>query len=409
MIYLPYIYFAYMFISLYMLSLFILIFVQNRKTIFEFPPIVKKYSVSFIVPAYNEEKTIEDTINHILNVDYPNVIEVIIINDCSTDRTLEIAKKLMEKYSKIKILDNKKNLGKAEGMNMALRIAKGELVAVVDADSYPEKNSLSRMIGFFDNEKVGAVTCPIFVRKRDSFLEKLQAIEYKVIAFTRKLFDYVDSIYVTPGPLAIYRKNALLEIGGFDKNNLTEDIEATWHLIDKGWERRMCLSTSVSTTAPKKIKQWYIQRRRWNMGGLQCIYKYRRSIGKKGIFGWFIIPSFILSTFLGLVGLFIFFYLMSSRIISNFLLTKYSIIAETPLVTLNNFYIIPSVLNYFGIVLFLFGLVFTLIVLSILKEEIFIKENILNIPFYMVSYLAFYPFVMLGSIFHMIRGKKTWR
>lgn len=406
---LPYVYLTYMFISLYMLSFFLLIYFFNRRNLFSFPKTEKKYSISFLVPAYNEGGTLRDTIKHILGTGYKNILEIIIINDCSSDDTLKIAKELEKKYSKVKVLDNKKNLGKAGSLNRALKIAKGYLVAIVDADSYPEKGSIDKMIGFFENSKVGAVTCPVIARNRNKFFEKLQAIEYKVIAFSRKLLDYVDAIYVTPGPLAIYRREALSDIGGFDIHNLTEDIEATWHLTYAGWERRMCLSTNVSTIVPDKFKAWFVQRRRWNIGGLQCIYKYRHALGKKGMLGWFIIPFFILSTFLGLVGLSIFTYLFGSRIISNFLLTKYSIIAGTPILTLNEFYITPSILNYLGVVLFIFGLIFTLIILSVLNEKLMRKENILNIPFYMTIYLMVYPFIMISAIWHVIRGKRIWR
>ena len=382
--FLPYTYLGYMFISLYMLSMFLIIYLKNKDDIFSYPEAKKKYTVSFIVPAYNEEKTLKETIEHIFNIDYDNVLEVIVVNDCSSDNTLKIIKELANKYPKIKIIDHKKNKGKAGGLNDGLKIAKGELVVVVDADSYPASDCLKKMVGFFDNERIGAVTCPVVARNTNHFMEKLQGIEYKMIALARKLLDYVDSIYVTPGPLAVYRKKALIEVGGFDEKNMTEDIEITWHLTYAGWLRRMCLATSVSSTVPNKLKAWFRQRRRWNVGGLQCINKYKKSLfnSKRGMLGFFIIPFFILSTFLGLLGLSIFFYVIIRRIIARFLLTKYSIIAGTPLLSLDEFYITPTILNYLGIAMFILGLIFLFIVFAVLKEKVFKKENILNIPFY---------------------------
>ncbi len=402
-----------MFITLYFLALFLTIYYTNRKNIFSYPVPEKKYSVSFVVPAYNEGATIADTLEHIFSIEYP-LEEVIVVNDASTDNTLEVLEKLKAKYSKLKVITSKKNSGSAAAsQNTGLKAAKSELVAVVDADSYPSQDSVAKMVGFFNDEKVGAVTCPVVARNTDKFIEKLQVIEYKTIAFSRKLLDYVDAIYVTPGPLALYRRKALLEIGGFDEQNMTQDIEATWNLTAHGWERRMSLSTSVSSTVPSKFKAWYRQRRRWNVGGLQCIYKYKSYLfnSRKGsaMLGFSIVPFFIFSTFLGLVGLSIFAYLIVSRVISWFLYTRYTIVANTPLVTLTDFYITPNFLNYIGVILFLAGLIFTLIILSILKEKIFVRENLLNIPFYMLIYISVYPFIMLSSIWHVVRGKKIWR
>jgi len=324
---------------------------------------------------------------------------------------LKIMNKLSEKYSKIKVLDNKENLGKAGSLNRAWKIAKGELIVVVDADSYPAPNCLETMTGYFDDKKIGVVSAPVIARNTNKFIAKLQSIEYKMISLTRKLLEYVDSIYVTPGPLAVYRKKALEDIGGFDEKNMTEDIEATWHLTHNGWDRRMCLHTNVSSTVPEKFIEWYKQRRRWNVGGLQCIAKYKHCLFdmKKGMLGFFIIPFFITSTFLGLLGLSIFCYLISRRFISNYLLTKYSIVAGTPILRLDYLYITPSILNYLGIAMLVLGLIFLFIVFAVLKEKVLKKENILNIPFYMVIYIAVYPFIMIGAMIHMIKGKRVWR
>jgi len=407
---LPYVYLAYMFISTYFLSLFLLLFFRNRKTLFDYPKPKKNLSVSFIVPAYNEQSTIADTIKSIFKSDYKNIIEVIVVNDGSTDNTKQEVEKLLKKHSKLRLINNKKNLGNAaKSQNVGLKYAKGEIIAVVDADSYPAEHAVSRMIGFFNNPEVGAVTCPSRAINRSRFIEKLQAIEYNVIAFTRKLLDYVDAIYVTPGTLALYRKTALDEIGGFDEKNMTQDIEATWHLTFKGWKRRMCLDTYVSTTVPSKFKGWFIQRKRWNIGGLQCINKYKKYLFRKGMLGLFIIPFFIFSTFLGLLGLSIFTYLVTIRILKNYLLIKFSFVADTAVVTLDQFFFTPSVLNYLGVVLFIFGTTFTLLILFSLKDIALKKQSFFNIFFYMLVYLAIYPFIMVTAIIDVARGKTRWR
>src|SRR3989344_4533465 len=186
--FLPYIYFAYMFISIYMLSMFLLIYFRNKREIFDYPKTDNSPPVSFVVPAYNEGKTIADSIHHIFE-SYDNILEVIVVNDCSTDNTREIVESLIKKYPKIILINNKKNCGNAAGsQNIGLKHARAEFVAIADADSFPEKNSINKMIGYLlEDETVGAVTCPVVARNRERFFEKLQAIEYMMIAFTRKL------------------------------------------------------------------------------------------------------------------------------------------------------------------------------------------------------------------------------
>lgn len=408
--FLPVIYLAYMFVSLYLLVFFLLIYFRNRKTFFDSPPVTKHYSVSFVVPAYNEGKTIADTINHILNIEYDNIKEIIVVNDCSTDNTKEEVEKMARKNKKIKLINNPRNLGNAaRSQNIGLKYATGELIAVVDGDSFPMKDSLMKMVGFFDDPKVGAVTCPVLARNTGKFLERLQQMEYQAISFSRKLLEYVDSIYVTPGPLAVYRKEAIIGIGGFDENNLTQDIESTWHIAKDGWDRKMALSTGVTSQVPSKIKTWFIQRRRWNVGGLQCVQKYWRFFGRKGMLGLFIIPLFVIGLFWGLLGIMIFLYIFLSSLISNLLFAKYAITTGTPLITSSQFFITPSFLNYLGIALFVLEFIFILLILSILKDKVFRKENMLVLPFYLIVYLTVYPFIMIDGLISFFRGKHRWR
>jgi len=406
--FIPVVYLTYMFISFYFLILTLLLYFKNKNTLFDYPKMTREYSVSVIIPAYNESETIEKTIRSVAEIDYANVSEIIVINDGSKDNTLEVAKSLMSHYKNLKII-NKQNSGKADSINKAIHFCRGELIVIVDADSYPHKESFKQLVGYFDDPSIGAATGSCLVRNQNTFLEKLQAIEYRVIAFTRKLLEYIESIYVIPGTLAMYRKKALEEVGGFDSKNITEDIEMTWRLSSKGWKVRMSMGTTVTTEVPNNIKGWYTQRRRWALGGLQCINQYRSFIFRRGMFGYFIIPFFALGLFLGLFGIGIFLYLVARKSISSYLITKYSIESSVPLLTMNSFYITPSVLNYFGLILFGLFLIFTLYVLAVMKDVLFEKQSFFNLIFYMTIYLLIYPIVLVVSIWHFIMGKNIWR
>ncbi|MDO8517109.1 MAG: glycosyltransferase [Nanoarchaeota archaeon] len=398
------IYLGYMFIALYMLFFFLILFLRNKKELLNYPVAEKNYSVSVLTPAYNEEDTIEDTINSVLASEYP-IKEMIVIDDGSKDKTIEIVKRLMKQYPNLKLLA-KENSGKADSINQGIKIAKGELIAIIDSDSYPDKDSIKKMVGFFNDTSVGAVTCSVLVKHRNILLEKLQVMEYATIAWTRKLLGYIDGIWATPGPLALYRKSILLDIGGFDRNNITEDIEITWHIISKGYKIEMCLPARVYSIAPKKLSYFIKQRIRWDIGGLQCINKYKSLFLKKGALGLFIIPFFTISIFLGLAGASIFFYLTLKNMLSSFFYTNYSLEAGTNLLALESLAITPTILNFFGIVLFVLGFLFTIFSLTFMKEGQFKGfRNVFNLIFYSVVYLTIYPLILVIAIGKMIKYK----
>ncbi len=396
-----------MFVAIYFLFLYVILYLNNRKDLFSYPETKKKYSISVLVPAFNEEKTIENTIKAIFRINYP-IKELIAINDGSTDKTGKILEKLKTRFPKLKVI-NKKNSGKADSLNQGIKAAKGELVVVVDADSYPAEDSFEKLVGYFDDEKTGAATCVFIPRNNTKFFERLQDVEYRVIAFTRKLLGYVGAIYVTPGPLAMYRKSALEKIGGFDKKSMTEDIEIAWNLTKYGYERKMCLATYATTTVPNKFIAWYKQRRRWNIGGLQCIGKYRKYFFRHGMLGFFILPFFTFQLFLGLIGLGVGFYVTFRRLLTNFLFAKFSINVGTPVLTMNDIFITPSFLNYLGIILFVAGFIFMVVALSIIKMEFLKKRNIFDLLFFSLVYISVYPFIMIGAIYNFIKRKHEWR
>ncbi len=403
------IYLIYSFIAFYFFFLFSLIYARNRKKIFSSPKPTKNYPLSIVVPCYNGEESIGGTIQALLDSDYSGLKKIIIVDDCSTDSSYEIIKKYVAKYRKVMVVKTPKNTGKASGAkNYGAKFVNTELIGFTDADSYPQKDAIRKMIGFFDNKKIGAVTSSVFVKKREKFIEKLQAIEYKIIVFTRKLLGFVDAIYVTPGPLVIYRKKAFDEVEGFDENNLTEDIEITWHLVSKGYKIEMSVPSRVYTVAPDKFRGWYRQRVRWNIGGIQTINKYKKTFLGVGMLGTFILPFFVSSWILGITGIFVLAYRVFQRVIIHYLSTTYSIGAQTAVLTLREINLTPNVLMFFGTAILILGLSFTFIAISYSREKEFKKPGIFNILTYSFIYLLAYPLILITSISIFIKGKKFW-
>jgi len=403
------VYLTYSFVSLYFLFLFILIYLQNKKSIFAYPDATKNYSLSIVVPCYNEEKEIGATIRALLDSDYLGLKKIIVVDDCSTDNSYKIIKEFARKYSKVMALRTRKNTGKASGSkNYGAKFVNTELIGFTDADSTPQKDSIRKMIGFFDDKKIAAVTSTILVQRRNNFIERLQAIEYKIIAFTRKLLGFVDAIYVTPGPLAIYRKKAFDEVRGFDETNMTEDIEITWHFVTKGYKVGMCVPSRAYTVAPNKFKGWFSQRIRWNVGGIQTINKYKKEFLKTGMLGTFILPFFVFSWILGIFGLFVLIYRIGRRLILQYLSATYSVQAETAILTLRDINLSVNVLVFFGIAILILSLSFTAIALLYSREKDFKKHGLFDVLAYMFVYLLAYPLILVTSIYKFIIGKHSW-
>jgi biofilm PGA synthesis N-glycosyltransferase PgaC len=403
------VYLIFTFIAFYSLFLFILLYIQNRKEIFTYPKPKKEYSLSMVIPCYNEGKTIEETIKSVLNSGYKNLKKIIVVDDCSKDGSFEIIKKLAEKYPKVIAVQTPKNTGNAAGSkNYGAKFADTELIGFSDGDSFIEVGSINKMVGFFNDEKVGSVTSSVLVSNRVNFITNLQAIEYKVIKFSRKLLEFIDSIYVTPGPLGIFRKSAFDKIHGFDQNNMTEDIEITWHLQAEGYKIKMGIPARSYTVAPTTIRAWIKQRNRWNIGGLQTIGKYSNSWFRKGMLGNFILPFFVISWLLGLFGLAVLIYRLISSLILKFVSTTYSIQAQTAVFRFNDINIVPNVLIFFGLILFFMGLWFTIVALVNMKEENKQRENFFTVGFYMIFYLLMYPIILIISGYKFLRGYRKW-
>ncbi|MFH1311013.1 MAG: glycosyltransferase [Nanoarchaeota archaeon] len=403
------IYLLYSFIALYLIFLFILIYTKNKNELFSYPKLTKNYSLSIIIPCYNEGKTIGGVIESLLNSDYKELKKIIVVDDCSTDDSYKIIKEYEKKYDIVKAVRTPKNTGKASGSkNYGTKFVNTELMGFVDADSYPQKDAITKMVGFFNDEELAAVTPSIFVKRKEKFIERIQSIEYRIISFTRKLLGFVGAIYVTPGPLAIYRKKFFDKIGGFDENNLTEDIEITWNLLSQGYKIEMCTLSKTHTIVPDNVKEWYRQRVRWNIGGIQTIFKHKGAFAKKGIFGSFVLPFFVSSWIVGLFGIVILVYRELRRFFINYLATTYSIGAQTAILTLRDINLTPNILVFFGIAILSLSLFFTILALSYTKENEIKKFKISDFLVYVFIYLLIYPIILITAAFKFIKKEKFW-
>ena len=152
-------YLIFTFMGFYHFFLFSLIFFQNKKQMFESFKPKKQFGLSIVIPCYNGEKTIANTIEKLLLSDYKNLKKIIVVDDCSTDNSYKIVEKIAKKNKKIMLVQTPKNAGNAAGAkNYGAKFVKTELIGFTDDDSAPTKNAISNMIGFFNDEQVGALS-----------------------------------------------------------------------------------------------------------------------------------------------------------------------------------------------------------------------------------------------------------
>ena len=238
---------------------------DNQKDVKTFP------KISIVIPAYNEEKVLANTIEGLLETKYPNK-EIIFVDDGSTDSTLAIASRYKEK---IRVL-HKENGGKATALNYGMVYAKGEIIVIVDADTIIGRSSLKEIVkGFEVNEHVAAVAGNIRVRNRTNWITKCQALEYITgIQIIRRAFDIFGSITIVPGALGAFRKSFLIEAGAYGKDTIVEDFDQTIKLLKAGLITQGSSKATAYTEAPNTLKDFVAQRKRWYRGNIQVLKRH---------------------------------------------------------------------------------------------------------------------------------------
>ncbi|MDY6769593.1 MAG: glycosyltransferase [Candidatus Nanohaloarchaea archaeon] len=260
--------------------------------------------ISILMPAYNEERTVETALDNALTLDYPDH-EVIFVDDGSTDDTLALARQFAD-HDRLRIIEHGDNQGKAAALNTALDAADSEYVVVQDADSRIDEGTLEAAAArFMHNDDLGAVIASIRPLATDNFIRKLQAVQYRITNFYRSLMAHIDTIDVTPGAFSMYRKADLETLGGFDVGNPTEDLEIAWRLRRLGREIDMVYDRSSSTEYPPTFRELYHQRVTWARGSIRNAWKHRDMFfdDAYGWFGVFQLPVHIISPLIAITSL----------------------------------------------------------------------------------------------------------
>lgn len=236
--------------------------------------------ISILIPCYNEEETIEETIAYMDKIAYTNK-EIIAVNDGSKDGTGEILHKLAKQYDDLRIIDCKENRGKANALKLATFASKAEYLVCVDSDAVLDPYAAHYLIYHFlyKGERLGAVTGNPRIRNRDTLLAKLQIVEYaSIIGAIKRSQRIWGKIMTVSGVVVAFRKKALVNVGLWDHDMITEDISVSWKLQERFWDIRYEPRALCWMLVPETISGIWKQRIRWAQGGQEVMLRHWRVI-----------------------------------------------------------------------------------------------------------------------------------
>lgn len=392
----------------------ILIFVtlyENRHRLYEKKMSEYIPSISIILPCFNEEENIAKVLTSLSRLDYPKEkLEIIAVDDGSYDSTMPEMLAFQKKEPSLKIL-HKENGGKHTALNFAIPKAKGEIIGTIDADCLVEPNALKQMLRYFNDPAVAAVVSTIKVRQPQNLLEGVQYIEFMVSAFIKKMLSLLGSLTVTPGPLSLFRKEILKQVGPYKKAYMTEDLEMALRLQKQNLKIACSFEATVYTKGKPTLKGLSHQRLRWQRGFLLNLRDYPELLNFRthGNLSFLLIYS-VFGAFLSMTLISITVFQFVKTLVVGFnhgLLIKFDLVPFLSLKNLNWSLVTFNPLTVMGLI----ALAMTLSFLFLGKKFTFEKSRFGQ---KMLVWIFVYPFLNASwwilTTFSIISGKEIkWK
>ncbi len=400
------------FLAMYVQVFFLVTFLENRKKILirENSINLKFYpKVTIIVPCWNEEKTVQKTVESLLSINYPkDKLQIFLIDDGSTDNTLaEILK--FEKYENVKVF-TKENGGKHTALNLGLDKLESPYIGCLDADSVADKESLIRIMSYFEkDETVMAVAPSIIVTNAKTILQKAQKAEYYMAVYIKKMLGFLNAIHVTPGPLTIFKREVFDNLGPYHHAHNTEDMEIAYRMQKNHYKIEQCNDAYVYTNTPATVYKLYRQRLRWIYGFINNTIDYKDVIMKKkyGNFSLFTVPSGVISI---LAASYLFF-----RAIYYLISSLYNRLLEYRIIGFqfnSDFNFDPFFINTKAF-LFVAIILYSLVIFSMVLGSRIARNKwgfSIDMLYFFFIYSIIAPFWLMRAIFNTIVSKKpSWR
>jgi biofilm PGA synthesis N-glycosyltransferase PgaC len=227
--------------------------------------------LSVLIPCYNDGSSVGDTIASVFASYDPALLDVIVIDDASSDDSAVRLKALQKEYP-FRLLGHRANMGKSRSLNDAARLARHELLLCLDADTQVNGPALADMLARMEADaRLGAVSCPYRPSNR-GVLPKMQEIEYNMLLLTQGAHNVTSAMALWGGCL-MARRQAFESVGGFSVDAITEDVDLAFKLNRRGWRVAQSF-VPVASHVPRSLRDWFRQKLRWTSGGFQCYVRH---------------------------------------------------------------------------------------------------------------------------------------
>ena len=380
------------FMYAFMLSSLLMDRRPRRRSLDKYP------GVTMLVPAFNEEAVLPETLRYVARLQYDGPLEVLIVNDGSTDGT---AQRVQESIAALKLPDNMtmrlvdfaENRGKAAALNRALPEAQHEVICTIDADCMPRPEALRQIVGrmLSDPPNTQAVAGEVLAGNgRDTFVTRVQEWDYfHGIAAVKRMQSMYHGTLVAQGAFSIYRKSAIEAVGGWPET-VGEDIALTWAMLEKGYRIGYAEDAIVWTKVPRTIGQFFRQRKRWARGMIEALAMYEGLLFKPRMTTLFIwwnllfLPMDLIFSFVFIPGL-------VAALFGIYWIAGPMTLAVLPLAAFSNIVIYEIQSHMFR------------------RQHLKVRRNYLGL----VSYVLFYSLVMQpvsvwGYASEVLRQRKSW-
>ena len=357
--------------------------------------------VTLLIAAYNEEEGLGATLESIADLNYDGAIEALVLNDGSKDRTVEtfhaVKARLDLPYNiAIRLIDFEQNRGKAAVLNSGLEEARHDLICTIDGDSRLRPDSLKEIVERFlsDPPATMAVAGAVLVRNsRATLITAAQEWDYfHGISAVKRMQSMYHGTLVAQGAFSLYRKDALVEVGGWPES-VGEDIVMTWAMLEKGYRVGYAEDAIVFTDAPTTFRQFYHQRKRWSRGLIEALQRHKGLLFKRRLstlFVWWnmlFLPLDMTFTFIFIPGLI-------AALLGHFWIAG-------PLTLL----LLPLAVVWNGVIFIIQRRMFETKGLKVRRQRV----NIFGLAFYVLVYaVLMQPVCLWGYISELTGRRKNW-